>query len=143
MERILIIEDEIVIRRALSKLLKREGYEVFEVGSVAEGEENHNLDSFHLIIADLRLPGGFGTLEEVLEILTWAQLGFHSKPCGLFNIEGYFDHLLCFLDHAAEQRFVRREHRDMLMVAETAEKLVGQFRRFSMPVVEKWLDRQG
>ncbi len=61
MERILIIEDEIVIRRALSKLLRRKGYEVFEAGSVAEGEENHSLDSFHLIIADLRLPGGLGT----------------------------------------------------------------------------------
>ena len=61
MERILIIEDEIVIRRALSKLLTRKGYEVFEAGSVAEGEENHSLDSFHLIIADLRLPGGLGT----------------------------------------------------------------------------------
>ena len=61
MERILIIEDEIVIRRALSKLLTRKGYEVFEAGSVAEGEKNHSLDSFHLIIADLRLPGGLGT----------------------------------------------------------------------------------
>lgn len=61
MERILIIEDEIVIRRALSKLLRRKGYEVFEAGSVAEGEEHHSLDSFHLIIADLRLPGGLGT----------------------------------------------------------------------------------
>ena len=61
MERILIIEDEIVIRRALSKLLRRKGYEVFEAGSVAEGEKNHSLDSFHLIIADLRLPGGLGT----------------------------------------------------------------------------------
>jgi DNA-binding NtrC family response regulator len=61
MERILIIEDEIVIRRALSKLLQRKGYEVFEAGSVAEGEEHHSLDSFHLIIADLRLPGGLGT----------------------------------------------------------------------------------
>ena len=61
MERILIIEDEIVIRRALSKLLRRKGYEVFEAGSVSEGEENHSLDSFHLIIADLRLPGGLGT----------------------------------------------------------------------------------
>ncbi|MCH1477464.1 MAG: sigma-54 dependent transcriptional regulator, partial [Arenicellales bacterium] len=56
-----IIEDEIVIRRALSKLLRRKGYEVFEAGSVAEGKENHSLDSFHLIIADLRLPGGLGT----------------------------------------------------------------------------------
>ena len=61
MERVLIIEDEIVIRRALSKLLQRKGYEVFEAGSVAEGEEHHSLDSFHLIIADLRLPGGLGT----------------------------------------------------------------------------------
>ena len=61
MERILVIEDEVVIRRALSKLLQRKGYAVFEAGSVAEGEVNHSLDSFHLIIADLRLPGGLGT----------------------------------------------------------------------------------
>jgi uncharacterized protein (TIGR00730 family) len=71
--------------------------------------------------AFVALPGGFGTLDEFLEILTWAQLGIHAKPCILVNTHGYFDGLLQFLDHAVTEGFVRAAHRATLLVAPDAE----------------------
>lgn len=65
--------------------------------------------------AFIALPGGLGTLEEIFEVVAWAQLRFHDKPCGLLNIAGYYDHLLAFLDHAVESGFLRQPHRDLLM----------------------------
>ena len=86
----------------------------------------------------IAMPGGFGTLEEFVEIITWAQLRFHEKPCGLLNIEGYFDHLLKFLDHANAEGFLRAENRRMLLDDVTATGLVQQFERYAAPQVDKW-----
>ena len=66
------------------------------------------------------LPGGLGTLEEFFEVLTWAQLGLHGKPCGLLDIDGYFDGLLKFLDHSVGEGFVKAEHRRMILTAEAS-----------------------
>ena len=63
----------------------------------------------------IAMPGGFGTLEEIIEIVTWGQLRFHDKPCGLLNVDGYFDHLLCYMDHASIEGFLRKENRSMLL----------------------------
>ena len=84
------------------------------------------------------LPGGFGTLEEIIEIITWGQLRFHDKPCGLLNVDGYFDHLLRYLDHAHVEGFLRSENRDMLLCDENAAGLIQQFERYSAPHVDKW-----
>jgi len=92
--------------------------------------------------AFIALPGGLGTLEEFCEILTWAQLGMHQKPCGLLNAQGYFEHLLTFLDHAVSERFVRPEHRAMILVEEDAAKLIERFEQYRPPRLEKWIDRQ-
>ena len=67
------------------------------------------------------LPGGWGTLEELFEVLTWAQLGLHQKPCGLLNVRGYFDGLLSFIEHSIDERFVRREYRSMVIVSSSAD----------------------
>ena len=85
----------------------------------------------------IAMPGGFGTLEEIIEILTWGQLQFHSKPCGLLNIDGYFDHLLHYLDHAVDEGFLRPENRQMLLCDETPEGLLKQFAEYAAPRVEK------
>ena len=88
----------------------------------------------------IALPGGLGTLEEFFEVLTWAQLGLHRKPCGLLNVCGFFDGLLAFLEHSIDERFVRREHRAMVIVSSSADSLLEQFDQYVPPVVQKWID---
>lgn len=109
----------------------------------------HIVDSMHerkALMADLSdgfvaLPGGAGTLDETAEIWTWAQLGIHMKPCGLLNINGYFDPLLVFLKHAVTERFLKPEHLDMLMVETRSTDLLDRFSAYAPPDIPKWLDR--
>lgn len=89
----------------------------------------------------IALPGGIGTLEELFEIWTWAQLGIHDKPCGLLNVEGYFDPLIKFLDHAAEEQFISHKHRAMLFVDSDSDALLDRFVRYRPPVVERWVGK--
>jgi len=86
----------------------------------------------------IAMPGGFGTLEEIIEVLTWGQLRFHDKPCGLFNVRGYFDKLLDFLRHTEAEGFVRPENRTMLLCDDDPAGLIGQFERYAAPHIEKW-----
>ena len=80
--------------------------------------------------AFVALPGGFGTTDELFEILTWSQLGMHRKPCAVLNVEGYFDGLLAFLDRAAEEQLLRPENRAMLLVESDPVRLVERFRSY-------------
>ena len=88
----------------------------------------------------IALPGGLGTLEELFEMLTWSQLGFHRMPIGLVNVAGYFDLLLAFLDHMVEERFVKQAHRDLLLTDSDPETLLDRMIAYEPPVVDKWLD---
>ena len=111
--------------------------------------ELHVVESMHerkALMADLSdgfiaLPGGWGTLDELFEILTWAQLGLHQKPCGLLNVQGYFDPLLSFVDHSIDEGFVRPEYRRLFAVADAAAPLLDLLSRQTPPTVEKWIDR--
>ena len=87
----------------------------------------------------IALPGGWGTIEEIFEMLTWAQLGLHEKPCGLLNISSYYDHLFTFLEHAIDQRFVQQEFRPMIMMEQSASTLLDRFQNYSAPHVKKWI----
>lgn len=108
--------------------------------------EMHVVDSMHArksmmaVLSDgfIAMPGGFGTLEEIIEILTWAQLQFHDKPCGLLNVNGYFNHLLSFLDHAQTEGFVRPAHRAMLLVSKKPADLIRRCECYLPPTIEKW-----
>jgi uncharacterized protein (TIGR00730 family) len=86
------------------------------------------------------LPGGMGTLEELAEILTWAQLGLHARPCGLLDVAGYYDPLVAFLDRAVAEGFVRPDHRRLLVVAQDPDALLDAFAGWQPPPVEKWID---
>ncbi len=95
----------------------------------------HERKSMMAALSDgfVALPGGFGTLEELVEIVTWGQLRFHDKPCGLLNVRGYFDQLLAFLDHATAEGFLKSENRRMLLDDSDAGSLIRQFERYSAP----------
>ena len=87
----------------------------------------------------IALPGGWGTIEEIFEMLTWAQLGFHEKPCGLLNAASYYDHLFAFLENAIEQQFVKEEYRPMIMMDEAPGALLDRFEHYRAPKVKKWI----
>lgn len=97
---------------------------------------------FDLSDGFVALPGGFGTLEEISELMTWAQLGLHRKPCGLVNINGYFNNLLAFLDHSVSEGFMKHEHRDMLLVSDDPAALLNMFEEYRAPKVEKWVKKE-
>ena len=90
----------------------------------------------------IALPGGIGTLEELFEIWTWAQLGFHNKPCGVLNVLGYYNELISFLDHVAAEEFVKPHHRGMLLVENEPEILLDRFAGYHAPVVRQWVSKE-
>ena len=90
--------------------------------------------------AFIALPGGVGTLEELFEVYTWAQLGIHAKPLGLIDVAGYFEPLVAFLDHAVQERFLRPETRTLLAVSESLDELLAQLRASEPVAMHKWID---
>ena len=103
----------------------------------------HERKSMMAALSDgfIAMPGGYGTLEEIIEIVTWGQLQFHDKPCGLLNVDGYFDSLIAYLDNAVKEGFLKAENRAMLLSDPTPAGLVQQFERYTAPRVEKWVSR--
>lgn len=107
------------------------------------------VDTMHerkALMADLSdafvaLPGGAGTLEELFEAWTWAQLGIHAKPVGILNVGGYFSPLLAFLENAVRAGFLHRRYADMLLVSEDPEDLLGRLGAYEAPSVPQWLTR--
>lgn len=87
----------------------------------------------------IALPGGFGTLEELFEIITWAQLGLHKKPIGLLNIDGFYKHLVSLLEQMVNSGFLKEINRDMLLVDDDINKLIQQMQAYEAPAVGKWI----
>ena len=89
----------------------------------------------------IALPGGFGTIEEIVEMATWSQLGLHTKPFGLLDVAGFYEHLAAFFDHAVAEGFIRPQHREMLIVSDDPDALLDAFAVYEPPTVRKWIDR--
>ncbi len=107
----------------------------------------HSMHERKAIMADLAdafiaMPGGIGTFEEFFEITTWAQLGIHSKPCGVLNVKGYFDPMLDLINHAVAERFLKPQHAKLISASDSVEDLLTQLENFTSPHLEKWLDRE-
>jgi uncharacterized protein (TIGR00730 family) len=111
----------------------------------------HVVETMHqrkALMADLAdafiaLPGGYGTLEEFCEIVTWSQLGIQQKPCGLLNVERYWEGLLAMLEHSVSEGFLRPENRDLVLVASTPRQMLERLLKWKPPLhVEEWLDER-
>jgi uncharacterized protein (TIGR00730 family) len=111
--------------------------------------ELHVVDSMHerkalmsrLADGFIALPGGFGTLEEFCEAVTWTQLGVHAKPCGLLNVSGFYDGLLSFLEHALQQEFLRPTHREIVVSDTDPAALIDRLIAWQRPLIAKWIER--
>ena len=112
--------------------------ELREVGSM------HERKSLMADLSDgfIALPGGFGTIEEIFEIITWSQLGMHRKPCGLLNVCNYYDKLIGFLDHAVSEQFIKTTHRSSILIDECPDGLLEKFEAYKAPETAKWIDRE-
>lgn len=86
----------------------------------------------------IALPGGIGTLDELFEVLTWAQLGMHRKPCGLLNVCQYYRSLIDFLDYAVSQRFLKEQHHFMMIVDENPEALLKKLEKYQAAKMDNW-----
>ncbi len=140
------------------EVLKRQG-KVFGVmpKSISRKEIAHGgltelfvVDSMHarkqkmydLSDAFIALPGGIGTLEEFFEILTWSQLGLHKKPCGILNTDGYFDHLLKFLDHMVDEKFLKEKNRNLYLTESDPKFLLQRMKNYLPEPEAKWINKE-
>jgi uncharacterized protein (TIGR00730 family) len=105
---------------------------------VVKNMHERKMKMFNLSDAFIALPGGIGTFEEILEIMTWAQLGLHTKPFGFLNVMEYYNKLSDFLDYTVDEGFVKPEHRNMIVMREDPGSLIRGLTEFQPPQVEKW-----
>ncbi|MGF6594088.1 TIGR00730 family Rossman fold protein [Pseudomonas sp. 2835] len=109
---------------------------------VVDGMHARKARMAELSDAFIALPGGLGTLEELFEVWTWGQLGYHAKPLGLLDVNGFYSKLGSFLDHVVEEGFVRPQHRAMLQLADSPAELLDAMDNFEAPVLPKWVDKK-
>ena len=90
----------------------------------------------------IALPGGFGTLEEFFEMLTWAQLGLHKKPIAILNTDGFYDSLITFIQTMVDKRFLKEINRDMVLVSSDIDELIDLMKNYVAPDVAKWINKE-
>jgi len=90
----------------------------------------------------IALPGGFGTIEELFEMLTWAQLGLHKKPVAILNIDGFYDPLVTLLDNMIEKKLLKPKNREMLIIDDHIETLLYRMKNYTAPYLPKWIDEE-
>lgn len=122
-----MLEDREISHRGLTELIV--------VGSMHE----RKMKMAELADGFIALPGGPGTMEEYFEIFTWAQLGLHQKPCGILNVNGYYDLLISFFDHMNEQQFLQDKYRAMALVADSPDELIEKFNTYTPPTVKTYI----
>ncbi|GAA4280062.1 LOG family protein [Gaetbulibacter aestuarii] len=90
----------------------------------------------------IALPGGFGTMEELFEMLTWGQLGLHKKPIGILNVNGFYDDLISFLDHTVTKGLLKAVNRDMLLVSDNIDDLLSKMKTYQPKITGKWITKE-
>lgn len=109
---------------------------------VVDGMHPRKLRMTELADAFVALPGGFGTLDELFEVVTWNQLEYHHKPVGLLDVEGFFQPLCAYLDHAAAEGFIRPQHRAMIVSDPDPARLLTKMATIEIPSLRKWIERE-
>ena len=143
-----IIADEVMrlgghVTGVIPKALVRKEVGHRQISELHVVENMHERKAMMADLADgfIAMPGGIGTLEELFEVMTWAQLGFHDKPIGVLNVDGYYDALLAFLQHTVQQGFLRPQHASLLMVESDVAALLHRFETFEAEPHDKFLNR--
>jgi uncharacterized protein (TIGR00730 family) len=90
----------------------------------------------------IALPGGFGTLEELFEMITWAQLGLHKKPIGILNTDGYYDHLIALIQHMVDKGLLKESNKSLVLVSKEIDELLDQMENYVPPVLEQWISEE-
>ena len=90
----------------------------------------------------ISLPGGIGTFEELLEVITLGQIGYHTKPSAILNVSGYYDKFIEFLDYATEQRFIKQAHRDSIIISSDINELLDKMEKYNAVIIDKWIDSE-
>jgi uncharacterized protein (TIGR00730 family) len=113
-----------------------------EITELIEVETMHERKAMMNGLSDgvIALPGGFGTLEELFEMITWAQLGLHKKPIGILNVDGFYDHLIALIQHMVDAGLLKKENQDMVLISDTIEDLLDKMEKYEAPAVPKWLN---
>jgi uncharacterized protein (TIGR00730 family) len=124
-----------VIPEIFAELVKHNGLSQLHIVPTMHERKKMMFDLSDGFIA---LPGGFGTMEEVFEVLSWAQLGYHDKPCGMINVCGYYNGIIDFLEHSVSQQFIKRAHREMILIDNHPDGLLNQFEFYKAPTEPKW-----
>jgi hypothetical protein len=144
-----IIADEVMRRGGAVVGIIPDSLERKEVGHrgitelrVVESMHERKAQMAELADGFIAMPGGIGTFEEFFEILTWAQLGFHDKPCAVLNVAGYYDGLLALCDNAVSEGFLRPAHRQLILDDSDPGILLEKMRNLKPVPVEKWIDRE-
>lgn len=106
---------------------------------MTETMHERKMKMYELSDAVITLPGGYGTMDELFEFMTWAQLGLHKKPVALFNVNGFYDDLLSMIDKMVKSGFLKDIHQDMVIVGKTPEEIITQMKNYQAPEVEAWL----
>ena len=140
---VLVVDDDQLVCSLVARTLTAAGYTVWTAGNAGQARRllaqlDRRLD---ILLTDVAMPGGLGTLEELFEVWTWGQLGLHRKPYGLFDVNEFFAPLLGFLDHAVTEGFIRHEYRDLLVVDTQPAELIRRMEAMAPPALPRWLDR--
>jgi uncharacterized protein (TIGR00730 family) len=127
----------------IPKLLMRKEIAYNELPDLRVVDSMHERKAQMAELADgfIALPGGFGTFEELCEIITWNQLGIYHKPIGVLNVAGYYDPLLALFDQAVTEHFVRPQHRRLLLADSNVAALLDAMENYRSPILDKWVDR--
>ena len=136
------LSKEGIVKGVIPEFLKQKELQHEHLTETFVVKTMHERKAMMIELADafIAMPGGFGTMEELFEVLTWSQLAIHNKPIALLNVNNYYDKLLEFIDVMCEQKLIKQEHRDMIIVSDKPDVILDAFDKYVPSVEDKWFN---